>query len=113
MLLECNDEEIDLLVELLPLKPGSERDCIANSMRKISSLREMSLNEAMTAALDELWEPILRPHVERMLTEYRDSVKLPLQQTPVANAGTSIFGLKGEFPTGNDLIQIKSESPKP
>lgn len=71
LLQSCSDQEIDALVNLLALDGGPVRDAVTRSLKQFPQHRDRPSAKIIPEAINELWEPIIRPQVELLLTTYR------------------------------------------
>ncbi len=138
LLQDCREQEIEQLVGLLPLEPGNERDAVMRALSHFPQHPEHQSEHVLSMALDELWEPLLKSPVEKLLADWRVAPVVPAapavprpnvstepkrlggdKELPIfrpAGAGTNsnepTFGLKGELDgKGANLLQVKQESP--
>ena len=69
LLQECDEAEIRVLVDTLVPHEGPERDTLFRAMCYFPQHHDQPPLKVIPKVLDELWQPIIRPHVEKWLSE--------------------------------------------
>lgn len=102
-------DDLALLLNLLPLEQGFERNVLMNSITQMCAQRNQPAESLMAEILDELWEPLFRPAVQQLLTDYL-ATELPrsrLQDDDPFEPTEPTFGLRGGLLDGGDeLLQL-------